>query len=257
MTLGEARGGSLTDPMKLIIKLHVNRGHASAQQLKRVSAYSGGDNMYIRTYANEVAEQCEVFRSSAQTPHVPVAGPPTASMFSEKSKEDLLFSRKIIALRAADVFSEYSHLTPAISGNPLEVWDANCNSRIAVSGWPQGIQMDEGGKRGNEAWRALRSQSPLEGFAFAGKTECRGRTISRGWRASPGFLSVAMGLRADFTIVGSRMAVFLGNESWQTNSGALTPSFPAEGIRPTNWFLDPTGRNSTEEDLLFAQDASP
>ena len=34
VTLGDARDGSISDPKKIIMKLHVNWGHASATQLK-------------------------------------------------------------------------------------------------------------------------------------------------------------------------------------------------------------------------------
>ena len=61
-----------------------------------------------------------------------------------------------------------------------------------------------------------------------------------GLARTPGFLCAAMVWRGEFIIVSSRMAVFLGDRTWQRYSGALTHSYLAEGTRPTSRFLDPT-----------------
>ena len=42
VSLGDARGGAPSDPKKIIMKLHVNWGRASANQLKRELVDSGG-----------------------------------------------------------------------------------------------------------------------------------------------------------------------------------------------------------------------
>ena len=43
-------------PKKIVMRLHVDWGHASAKQLKRVSAESGGGNMHLLTCADEVLQ---------------------------------------------------------------------------------------------------------------------------------------------------------------------------------------------------------
>ena len=54
VNLGESMGGCLTKPTKIVVKLHANRGHASAQQLRRVLADSVGGNMRPIACADEV-----------------------------------------------------------------------------------------------------------------------------------------------------------------------------------------------------------
>ena len=93
------------DPGEIVMRLHANWGHASAQQLKRGSAGSGGDNMHLLTCVDVVLEQCEVRMASAKTPDVPIAGASTPSMIPEKFQADLLFLGANVALRAAAVFS--------------------------------------------------------------------------------------------------------------------------------------------------------
>ena len=61
----------LSEPRKIIMKLHVNRGLASAQQLRRALLDSVGRNMHLLTCVSEVLEQCEVCRPSDEITHEP------------------------------------------------------------------------------------------------------------------------------------------------------------------------------------------
>ena len=54
VTLGDARHCCLTAPKKIIMKLHVNWGHASAQQMRRVLVDSEGNNAHLLTCVGEV-----------------------------------------------------------------------------------------------------------------------------------------------------------------------------------------------------------
>ena len=112
VTLGGARDSNLTDPKKIAMKLHVNRGRASAQQLRRVLADSGGDNMHLPTCADGVLARREVCQAFEKAPHAPVAGTSTAAMSNEKLQVD------VIALRIMDVYSEYSLPIPVRTKNP-------------------------------------------------------------------------------------------------------------------------------------------
>ena len=71
------------------MELRVNSGHASAQQLKRASAGSAGDNTRLITCADEVLARCEVCQAFEQAPHAPVAGTSTAAMLNQKLQEDI------------------------------------------------------------------------------------------------------------------------------------------------------------------------
>ena len=66
-------GGRLSGPKKIIMKLHVNWGHVSAQKLKRVLVDSNGGNMHLVTLVGEVSDQCKVRRASDESPHIPSA----------------------------------------------------------------------------------------------------------------------------------------------------------------------------------------
>ena len=57
VTLRDALDGCPSDPQNIARKLHVNYGHASAQQLERVPVDSGGDYMRVLTCVDEVLEQ--------------------------------------------------------------------------------------------------------------------------------------------------------------------------------------------------------
>ena len=52
------------------MKLHVNRGPASARQLKGVLVDSDADNEHLLNYADEVLGHCEAWRAFDKAPHV-------------------------------------------------------------------------------------------------------------------------------------------------------------------------------------------
>ena len=79
VTLGAARDGSLTGPKKIIMKLHVDGGHASPQQWKRALVDSEGNNMHLPTYFGEVLAQREVCPVFEKAPRSPVAGAATVA----------------------------------------------------------------------------------------------------------------------------------------------------------------------------------
>ena len=106
-------------------------------------------------YVDEVVRNCDVCKAFDSAPAIPVAGTSSVSAFNEKLQVDLLFLDDLIVLHVLDLFSRYSLLVPARSENPEEVWDAFCNSWIAVFGKPRIIQMDEGGERKNDLWAYL------------------------------------------------------------------------------------------------------
>ena len=84
------------------MKLYVNRGHASAQQLRRVSVDSDGDSMHLLTCVDEVSGQFGVCRAFGAAPHPPIAGTSTVAMFNEKLQADWLFSDDIIWMSSPD-----------------------------------------------------------------------------------------------------------------------------------------------------------
>ena len=89
------------------MKLHVNWGHASAQQLNRVSAGPDGNNLHLLTCVGEVSEQREGCRAFDKAPHAPIAGASAAAMSNEELLADLLVLDAAIAVRAMGVFSKF------------------------------------------------------------------------------------------------------------------------------------------------------
>ena len=63
VTLGDSLDGCSSDPKKIVVKLHLNRGHVSAHQFKWVSADSDGDNPHSLTCVDAYSGQCEVCRA--------------------------------------------------------------------------------------------------------------------------------------------------------------------------------------------------
>merc|ERR1711951_45024 len=120
-TLGEAVDGEKRDPKEIVRKLHVNWGHASAQQLKRTMVEADGRASSLVQYVDEVVRNCEVCRAFDMAPSIPIAGASTVSAFNEKLQVDLLFLGEHIVLHVLEIFPRYSLMVPARSKNPEEV----------------------------------------------------------------------------------------------------------------------------------------
>ena len=59
VTLGDARDDSMSDPKKIVTKLHVSWGHVSANQSKRELVDPDGGMSHLVKYADEVPENCD------------------------------------------------------------------------------------------------------------------------------------------------------------------------------------------------------
>ena len=117
VTLGGAADGCLSAP-EIGMRLHVNWGHASAQQLGRALEDSDGGNMHLLTCVDEVLGHCAVRRAFEKAPHVSIAGSSSVATSNEKLRTDLLFLDDILALRTMNIFSKYSLRKPERSKTP-------------------------------------------------------------------------------------------------------------------------------------------
>ena len=108
-------------------------------------------------------------------------------MFNEKLKADLLFLDNIPALHVLGVFSEYSLLVPVRTKNPQEVRDTFRNSSIGVLAL-----------RGASRWMRVANGRKTYGLncLLNDATNCYFKGLVR----APGFLSVAIDLRAELII---------------------------------------------------------
>ena len=79
------------------MKLHINWGHASVTQIKRVLVDAEGGAQPLIQHVNEVASQRDTCKAFEQAPHIPISGTSTVSMFNERLQIDLLFLDDIIA----------------------------------------------------------------------------------------------------------------------------------------------------------------
>ena len=88
------------------MRLHVNWGHASAQQMRRASVDSDWEKIHFANLADAVLGQGEARRAFGAAPPTRIEGTSTVSMSSEQLHVDPLFLDGIVALRATDVFSK-------------------------------------------------------------------------------------------------------------------------------------------------------
>ena len=132
LTQEGARDGRLPDLKEIIMKLHVNWGRPSAQQLKRETEHLDPDNMHVAKSVGAAAAHCDVCRAFKKATHVPTAGKSTVSTLKGKFQEYPLFLGKPISLRAMDVSSKHSLLIPARPKRPQGVSAAFCSAWSGV-----------------------------------------------------------------------------------------------------------------------------
>ena len=128
------------------MKLHINWGHASATQIKRVLVDAEGGTQSLIQHVDEVASQRDTCKAFERAPRIPISGTSTVSMFNERLQMDLLFLEDIVALHFMDVSSKYSIPTRVRPKNPRTVWDAFLSSRVGVFGTAKCLHSDEGGE---------------------------------------------------------------------------------------------------------------
>ena len=79
MTSGDAQDDSISDPKKIIMKVHANWGHASATQFERVLIDSDGGMSHLVNQVDQVLETCDVCRAFDKAPRIPIAGTTSVS----------------------------------------------------------------------------------------------------------------------------------------------------------------------------------
>ena len=63
----------------IVLKLHVNRRHASATELEQILVNAGGEDEGLPACADEAFNQCAVCQAFEKAPNLPVAGTSSAS----------------------------------------------------------------------------------------------------------------------------------------------------------------------------------
>ena len=130
VTLGDAQDDSISDPKKITMKLHANRGYASATQLKRVPVDSAGGMSHLVNQVGQVLETCDVCRAFDKAPHIPIAGATAVSAFNEKVQVDLLFVDDLVVVHAMDVFRS----TPFVARRKPKI-PMKSGAFFALVGW--------------------------------------------------------------------------------------------------------------------------
>ena len=71
--MSDAGNADISGPNKLIMKLHISWGHASATQIRRVLVDAEGDTQSMIQHVDEVASQRDTCRASEKAPHIPIS----------------------------------------------------------------------------------------------------------------------------------------------------------------------------------------
>ena len=178
----------MATPKKIVTKLHVERRHTLAQQLKRVLAGSEEVNMHFSTSVDEVAGQREARRAFDTAPHAPAAGASTVAMFNEKLQVSYCFSTISLRCTLREYFPSTRSPFPPARRIPME-----SATLFAARGF--GFSAPRSASR----WMRVRS-----GRMNCGQNCVRSLVLNYFFKAlarAPGFSSVGAALREEFTTV--------------------------------------------------------
>ena len=89
VTLRGSMDGCPSGRNEIVMRLQVNRGRTSAQQVKRVWVEPDRENMHLLTRVDDVSEQLEVCRAFDKATRDTGAGTSTVALFKEKLQVDL------------------------------------------------------------------------------------------------------------------------------------------------------------------------
>ena len=82
--LKDALDSDVDDARGRVRKLHLNWGHASAYQLRRILAAGGSVSKAVLDAANDAVNHCEIHPASEEAPHSFIAGADLESAFSQE-----------------------------------------------------------------------------------------------------------------------------------------------------------------------------
>ena len=187
------------------MKLHINWGHASATQLKRVLVDAEGDTQSLIQYVDKVVSQCDTCKAFEKAPHIPISGTPTVSMFNEKAQVHPLFPAATIALHVVN--APWRRRAPRILrqyGAPLRTFG------LAFLGHRNAFRWTEGAN-------GRMTDSPI--FSRNAELSAFFRALAR----TIGFRNAVMVSREDFPAAFLRMVDFWDGGFLRRRNGARTP----------------------------------
>lgn len=154
---------------KVLLKLHKQFGHASAERLQRLLHSAGNKDKDCVTILQEIVNKCDICQRHSKTKPKPAVGLPLASEYNDTVAMDLHeLEPGVWYLHIIDHFTRFSAGNIVKTKKASEIVNSLIHSWISVHGAPRRIYSDNGGEFNNEEMRDLAENFNIEVKTTAG-----------------------------------------------------------------------------------------
>ncbi len=154
---------------KVLLKLHKQFGHASADRLQRLIQSSGNKDKDCFTILQQIVFDCEICQKYKRTKPKPAVGLPMASEYNETVAVDLHeLEPGVWYLHIIDHFTRFSTGNIVKTKKSSEIVNSFIHTWISVHGAPQRLYSDNGGEFNNQEIRDMAENFNIETRTTAG-----------------------------------------------------------------------------------------
>uniref|UniRef100_A0AAV2MPS7 Integrase catalytic domain-containing protein n=1 Tax=Knipowitschia caucasica TaxID=637954 RepID=A0AAV2MPS7_KNICA len=160
---------STKEKRKVLLKLHKQFGHASAERLQKLIQSSGNTDQDCPIILQEIIRDCEICQRYSRSKPKPAVGLPLASQYNETVAMDLHeLEPGVWYLHIIDHFTRFSAGNIVRTKKPSEIVNLFIHSWISVHGAPKRIYTDNGGEFNNAEIRDMAENFNIETKTTAG-----------------------------------------------------------------------------------------
>lgn len=135
---------------KVLLKLHKQFSHASADRLQRLIHSSGNNDKECFTILQQIVYDCEICQKYKKTKPKPAVGLPLASEYNETVAVDLHeLEPGVWYLHIIDRFTHFSAGNIVKTKKSSEIVNSFFHTLLSVLGVPQRLYSDNGGEFNN------------------------------------------------------------------------------------------------------------
>jgi transposase InsO family protein len=154
---------SVGDKRKMLVKLHKQFGHATADRLERLLKSTGEKYVDTLGMLQDIVDSCEVCSKYKRPSPRPVVGLPLASTYNETVALDLhQLEKNVWYLHIIDEFSRFSAACVVKSKQSSEIVGKFIQCWIGVHGAPKKVYSDNGGEFNNAEFRDMAENFNIE-----------------------------------------------------------------------------------------------
>uniref|UniRef100_A0A669DDN2 Integrase catalytic domain-containing protein n=1 Tax=Oreochromis niloticus TaxID=8128 RepID=A0A669DDN2_ORENI len=171
---------STKEKQKVLVKLHKQFGHASAERLLRLIQSSGNTDQQCAVILQEIVRDCDICQRYCKTKPRSAVGLPLASEYNETVAMDLHeLEPNVWYLHIIDHFTRFSAGSIVKTKKAAEIINSFIHTWISIHGAPRRLYTDNGGEFNNTEIRDMAENFNIEVKTMAGYSPWSNRLLER------------------------------------------------------------------------------